>query len=238
VFVAALLVLGAIVGAGFFLLARSPETAEDRTATSETSPAVPGPRFEGPARLVLAARWRRLVARIIDSFLLSIVVYIVLIAAVIGTIRDSGRPTLEAVRHAGLVADIASLAVASVYEVVLVGTIGQTIGKVAMRIRVVRAADASQPGFGTALMRWMIQVLAPVVAAAPFGFRIGGSAGATVMLLLAPIIVYGGILYDGKRQGAHDKAAGTVVIDARYAARRKTGTVISVPQPHTFEPQA
>jgi len=200
---------------------------------AETQTADPRPRYEAPARLVLASRWRRLAARLIDGLLLAIVLNIVAVFAAVGTARDirnSGVSLLDGLRHLSAVLEIASVAVAAVYEVALIGTTGQTLGKLIMRVKVVRESDGRIPELGTALMRWLIQFLAPVVAAAPFGFRVGGSTGAKIMLVLAPIIVYGPILWDRRRQGAHDKAARTIVVDARYTKQRRQGYVAAPSQ--------
>jgi uncharacterized RDD family membrane protein YckC len=234
VFVLALIVLGAIVCAGFFMLGRSGEAAapSEPEPSTETAPAPERPRYEGPARLVLAPRWKRLVAQLIDGILITIVLNIVGFFALIGTVRDvqrNGLPLLDGAHHIGALLAIASVVIVAVYQIALIGTTGQTLGKLAMRIKVVREADGLQPSFGTACMRWLIQFIAPVIAAAPFGFHVGGSTGASIALLLAPIIVYGPILWDRRRQGAHDKAAGTVVVDARYATAPRQGYVAAPP---------
>ena len=236
-FVIALIVLGAIVCAGFLMLGRSGEAAappepEPEPFAAAAAPAPDRPRYEAPARLVLAPRWKRLVAQIIDGLLISIVLNIVGFFALLGTVRDvqrNGLPLLDGAHHIGAILGIASVVIVAVYQIALIGTTGQTLGKLAMRIKVVREADGRQPSFGTACMRWLIQFIAPVIAAAPFGFHVGGSTGAQIALLVAPIIVYGPILWDRRRQGAHDKAAGTIVIDARFVTAPRKGYVAAPP---------
>jgi len=230
VFLGALIVLGAVVCAGFFMLGRSGDVAAPTDAPGQDVP--DRPRYEAPARLVLAPRWKRLVAQIIDGVLISIVLNIVGFFALLGTARDiqrNGLPLLDGARHIGAVMALASIVVVAVYQVALIGTTGQTLGKLAMRIKVVRESDGRLPEFGTAFMRWLIQFVAPVVAAAPFGFHVGGSTGAEIAVLLAPIIVYGPILWDRRRQGAHDKAAGTIVVDSRFATEPRRGYVAAPP---------
>jgi uncharacterized RDD family membrane protein YckC len=80
-----------------------------------------------------------------------------------------------------------------VYEVSLIATRGQTLGKMAMGIKVVAREDGRNPGWGKAGLRWLL----PTVA----GFVLFGS-----------LIVYLWVLWDPKRQGLHDKVAGTLVI--------------------------
>jgi uncharacterized RDD family membrane protein YckC len=98
-------------------------------------------------------------------------------------------------------------AVMALHEIVTVALTGQTLGKWLLRLRVVRAADGSVPGWGPSLLRWLIQFVAWI----PF-------------LLLGAIPMYLSPLWDksGRRQGWHDKVAGTVVVKAgRKSSRRK-----------------
>lgn len=100
-------------------------------------------------------------------------------------------------------------------EIVGVALRGQTIGKAAMGLRVVRSADATVPGFDTAFVRLSLQ-----------SFNIGRSfhpfLGSTLFVVVGPwpLICYGPILFDREmRRGLHDRIAGTVVIDVRDGVR-------------------
>ena len=73
---------------------------------------------------------------------------------------------------------------------IMVATRGQSPGKIAIGIKIVKM-DGTPIGFGTALLR---EVLGKIVSA--------------IILLLG----YIWILFDGKRQGWHDKIAGTYVV--------------------------
>lgn len=103
---------------------------------------------------------------------------------------------------AGLVSDTTGtfvlfglFAVASVvYKPVMEGARGQTVGKMAVGIKVVRAADAGPIGYGEAFLRWLI---AAVIGFVPFG---------TLVDLLWP-------LWDRYKQTLHDKVAKTIVVD-------------------------
>ena len=83
------------------------------------------------------------------------------------------------------------------YEVTLVALKGQTVGKMATGIKVVRADSGSVPGWGKAIGRWVI----------PSVFVLIPYAGWVLSWL-----VYVSLLWDKTRQGWHDKAAGTVVV--------------------------
>jgi uncharacterized RDD family membrane protein YckC len=91
-----------------------------------------------------------------------------------------------------------AVAVAAVvgYEVVLTATQGATLGKRALRLRVVRRLDGSLPSWGRAAVRWLLP------AAGLLACFVGG------------LVVYASPLLDrsGFNRGWHDRAAGTVVI--------------------------
>ncbi|MFQ5554723.1 MAG: RDD family protein [Acidimicrobiia bacterium] len=93
---------------------------------------------------------------------------------------------------------LAYLALFGVYQIGFVAYRGQTLGKIAVRIKVVDANSMALPSLQAAAVRWII------VAAASSLPQIG---------LVAPLVVYGWLLFDPQRQGVHDKAARTVVID-------------------------
>ena len=98
---------------------------------------------------------------------------------------------------------VMSVAIAvGLYDVWLVAARGQTVGKMATRIRVVRADNGLVPGWGRSLGRWLVPAAFGILGY--FLFFIG----------LVGLLVYASILWDRDRQGWHDKAAGTLVINA------------------------
>jgi uncharacterized RDD family membrane protein YckC len=84
------------------------------------------------------------------------------------------------------------------YHLVLVRWRGQTVGKMVMRTKVVRA-DGSHLGWHHAALRALVPVAVGVL---PLGF----------LAVMLSIGVYFVALWDPHRQGLHDKAAGTVVV--------------------------
>ncbi len=72
---------------------------------------------------------------------------------------------------------------------------GQTVGCMAMGMRMVDAATGSPPGYGKAAIRYVVQAL----------------LGATVILALIGDLW---MLWDAKKQTWQDKVAGTVVVMA------------------------
>ncbi len=90
-----------------------------------------------------------------------------------------------------------AMAIGVAYEVVLIAVRGQTLGKMLVSIKVIRADFGGVPGAGKSVIRWIIPVAASWV---PFiGF-------------LVSLLVYISLLWDSNRQGWHDKAAGTLVV--------------------------
>ena len=82
-----------------------------------------------------------------------------------------------------------------VYKPLMEGSRGQTLGKMAVNIKVVRAIDAGPIGYGEAFLRWLIGA---VVGFIPLG---------SVIDLLWP-------LWDPYKQTLHDKVAKTIVVRA------------------------
>jgi uncharacterized RDD family membrane protein YckC len=132
----------------------------------------------------LASPWRRLGARLIDAVLL--VVVLALVAVLAGVDGSAANPVTPA-----LILTFGG--VAAVYEVSLIAWRGQTLGKMALGIKVVRLDDGRAPGFARALGRWAV----PTAAA---------------LIPLGALLVYLWLLWDPMRQGLHDKVVGTVVV--------------------------
>jgi len=130
-------------------------------------------------RVNLASPGARLGARIID-------VLIVVVALLILVFTSSGS-VVDAMFIAPLIW--------CVYEVVLIAVRGQTLGKMLVKVKVVRVDFGSVLGAGKSVGRWII----------PF-------AGLVVPVIT--LLVYIWMLWDRNRQGLHDKAAGTVVVKA------------------------
>ena len=147
----------------------------------------------------LASPGVRLVARIID--------FCVVWAggAVIGIFGFGGGLAMGATgTDAGVLAMIAAFVAASmtifvfsvVYEVSLTALKGQTLGKMAMGIRVARADNGELPGWGKAAGRWALPWLLGLIP---------------LIGWIGTLLTYLSLTWDDRRQGWHDKAAATVV---------------------------
>ena len=193
-----------------------PPPPPDDSGWSSDPPAPPGPAPQSPQATAgwatlgtgegveLAGPGGRLGARIIDIAII-VVVFIILIivgvASAIGVADGDSTITEEDTAAVGTIVAFTLLAVAIsvLYEVTLIATKGQTLGKMAVRIKVVRADNGLVPGWGKSIGRWIIPAALGFI---PF-----------VGWLLS-LLVYVSLLWDKVRQGWHDKAAGTLVIKA------------------------
>lgn len=85
------------------------------------------------------------------------------------------------------------------YEVMMISNSGQTIGKKALGIKVVDEDSGQIPDLQAAGMRWGVPQILSLI---PFvGWIIG-------------LVIYLSLLWRPKRQGFHDTAAHTIVIEA------------------------
>ncbi|RFU42660.1 RDD family protein [Actinomadura logoneensis] len=145
----------------------------------------------------LASPWRRLAAIIIDWVILGIVGWLITLpfGQVVEVTGPNGDQRIS--WHAGsFVANLLVTILTLAYFTILHGKFGQTVGKMALRTRVVRADGGGAISYGAALLRIV------------------------VMYVLWAICCVGGIvdsvwlLGDHRRQTLHDKAAKTVVVRA------------------------
>ena len=140
-------------------------------------PQTAGPPPTGGASGPRAGFWRRFAGLLIDGILLGVVNGI--LRAVIGS---GGGAIL------GLVVDI-------VYFTVLIGgRRGQTVGQMALGIRVIDFNTGGPIGYGRAFVRWLVAIVSA----------------------LALFIGYLWMLWDKEKQCWHDKAANDVVVPVQY----------------------
>ena len=135
--------------------------------------------------LVLAKRSARLLAALLDSLVLMPVVLLGLLAAFAGS---------EAV---GWMVGVAAAGAVAVYQLRLLSVEGQTIGKRALGLRIVMAADGALPGFVHAVVLRLFVMTA-----------LGMIPLVGVLVSLAdPLFIFG-----EDRRCLHDYLAQTVVI--------------------------
>ena len=132
---------------------------------------------EGMSALEIASVGQRFGAFLVD-FVISVLVGIV--GMVIGSAMGGDGSVVNLVLSIGY----------WIVVLIMVATRGQSPGKIAIGIKIVKT-DGSSIGFGTTLIREVI-----------------GKIISSIILLLG----YIWILFDGKRQGWHDKIASTYVV--------------------------
>ena len=138
------------------------------------------------------SRLGRFLAYLIDGFLIGLVVGIFYAAGATMAVLaiDADKGTTAPTAYVGMALMVLGLVVAVLYRPwCWVKAGGQTIGYKAMGLRVVRLRDGGPIGWGQALGRFLSYIISGI-------FGLG----------------YIWILFDGRRQGWHDKLAGTVVI--------------------------
>ncbi|MBR7742926.1 RDD family protein [Phycicoccus sp. BSK3Z-2] len=166
---------------------------------------------------VLAEWWRRLLARIVDWFVTSIVAGLLSLPFV-GPVVDAAEryfsqaltdpspdpaPLTDAILGIALPVTLIGAAVALVYEVVFLVWKAATPGKLLLGTRVRPLGTDGPVRADVALRRQVLPLVADLLALVPFLGFLG-----TVLSVVDPAW----LLFDPKRQALHDKVAGTVVV--------------------------
>ncbi|MQY03939.1 RDD family protein [Actinomadura macrotermitis] len=171
-------------------------------------PPYPGSPYGGPAAGYadpaegLAGRWRRLGAAIIDSVIVGAVSALVSLPfpEVVRVVTVDGESDVRYSGPGALVNFLTALA-AFLYYVIMHAKRGQTVGKMLLGIRVVRAEDGGAISFGRSAARTAFYYVLSFVTCG-----IGG------------LVDVAWILWDPRRQALHDKVARTLVVSAPAGA--------------------
>jgi uncharacterized RDD family membrane protein YckC len=153
---------------------------------------------------------QRFLARLIDGAIY-FVVAIIMFAIGIGSLAASSHKTCDpnsgfcvtTTSSAGVGGFLLSMAIlfafAFLYEWLFIAYKGQTLGKMAMGVKVLRQEDGQIPGFGKAFIREII----------PWG--------ASIICSLLGLLMYISVFFDnsGRNQTWYDKAATTQVISLK-----------------------
>ncbi len=139
---------------------------------------------------------RRFVASLLDGIIVGMVtgglmlIIGIIVAVSIGAASSSSNSSLTLTTVQMLVQGISYL-ISAFYYVYFIGKNGQTIGKMALGIKVVKLETQAPPGYVGAFLR---EIVGKILSAAVFGLG------------------YFWMLWDGQKQTWHDKIAGTIVI--------------------------
>lgn len=145
----------------------------------------------------LATIGQRVVALLVDMLVIG--VPIIVLVLLTSDINEEGGTISTPVW-----ARLLSTAVGAVYQVVLIKTRGQTVGKRVLQIKVVRMADGQLPDWSASIVRYLVPVLPGLIP-------LPG------VWLLSPV-VYLSAAFHPLRQGWHDRVAGTIVVRIGDAA--------------------
>lgn len=168
--------------------------------SSHAAPAMTGWAIMGTGQQVeLASPGARLGARILDIVIMVIGTVVLFILGVSALFFSTSPDEETGVLLSILLFGVLILLIGLLYEVVMIATRGQTLGKMMTSIKVVRADNGAVPGWGKSIGRWIIP---SVVLVIPY-------VGWIVYLL-----IYLSLVWDSARQGWHDKAAATLVVKA------------------------
>ncbi|MFI6662672.1 RDD family protein [Streptomyces sp. NPDC050523] len=152
---------------------------------------------------------RRLGARLIDAVIFAVVYGILGVAGVAGALGSTKECRPNTANYSTCVGNAGSsfmftfgavagflVLVGLLYEWLMVGMTGRTLGKMAVGLRVVNVETGGKPGLGKSFVRWIIPTVGSIVCG------------------IGQLVVYLSPFWDksGRQQGWHDKAAGTMVI--------------------------
>ncbi len=148
------------------------------------------PTTEVPAGMTLARLSRRALGQLLDQVIVAVPVVVVALIADIRIYDEVSDNEMFAL-------NTAYIALAFVYEFVMVGMLGRTVGKMAAGTIAVRVDDGSKLPWSSAAIR----ALVPLAAGAIPG--VGAAAS---------LVVYMTAFFDPRYRGLHDKACGSIVV--------------------------
>ena len=143
-----------------------------------------------PPGVVLAPIWRRLLAQAIDQLVILAPVLIIAVVAV-------GVRSADDLKANAFGINAAVLSVAFLYEFGMISMWGRTVGKIALGTQVVRVDSGGAVLPSSAAIRALVPLAAGVLPGVGY---------------VLSIVVYARTIYDKRRQGWHDKGAGTIVV--------------------------
>jgi len=166
----------------------------------------------GPTGTRYAGFWERVLAFIIDSFVVLVplgAVALLVSADAIGDVleelaRTDGTttPDTSELERLALAWNLVAVLAAAVYAIVLQGKYGRTLGMRVMSIRVV-VGGGGVPGYDTAAKRWLIPGVGGLLGLIPV---VG------VLFSIGVLLDYLSMLWSDEKQCWHDKYAKTWVV--------------------------
>lgn len=174
----------------------------------------------------LASRWRRFWGFQLDGVFLAVPMVVLGLMMLLPVLLDAERVTLadgtskftarglHDIEHSLVLMVTATTILAAAYTIALTGLCrGQTFAKMALHTRVVRIADGRPVGLGGSALRYGVFAAPGIVQAVLPFVGVDVATGPSLLFSAAQLFIAGWLVWDPFRQGLHDKAAGTVVID-------------------------
>lgn len=161
----------------------------------QSIPQVVATPLVAPGQIVYATFWERLGATALDSLIIGVVAFVInfVIGLVLGfALASSGSSTSSPVF--ALVSSIISFityGLEFLYFIFFIGAKGQTLGKMVLKIKVVKIGTNDVPGYAKAFLR---ETIGKFLSSLVFGLG------------------YFAVIKDKNKQAWHDKIAGTVVV--------------------------
>jgi len=157
-------------------------------------------RQENEVGFDLAGIGPRIGARALDAFI-GLAVYITVFLVVVAT-NDITLDDTDIVipDNAAVILRWAPVLVWAAYEILLIKNRGQTVGKMVTKIKVITASGDDPPPLSAASIRWAVLALPMTLIPDLIG-------------LLISLLIGFWFLWDANRQGLHDKAASTYVVN-------------------------
>jgi hypothetical protein len=177
------------------------ETAAADGVTGEWNLTGPGLGSAADTRYFdVASPWLRIGGSLIDGF---VFVPLALLLLAVGAPRFGLLYWLQVV-------------VGALYQILMVGLLGRTVGNMVVRTRVVTLTERAIPGLHAGFIRWIVAASVPILLA-PWPGLFG-------IELLWSLIVFGPVFKGPSHRGLHDRAAGVMVLDDRLAPVRRHPT--------------
>lgn len=154
----------------------------------------------------LAGLWSRLLARILDAIIAGAAVTILFAIGFLGEAGDDSFGNALVNTDNGQTWRL--ILVGLLYEVLMIAFLGRTVGKMIMRIKVVKVSNGHVPLLVKGFLRYL-------VIAGIWGFISRGGVLLAALATVANILVFISPTFNKARQGWHDMLAATVVIKTR-----------------------
>lgn len=172
------------------------EEPETRPSDRDEPAAAPAPELASPLR--------RLAARLVDALVLALVNAFLWLLGVLGSLGTQGvvwdgRDDLSFGLPFGPEVALVAAAIGALYETAFIAYRGQTPGKMLFGIMVADADGGGFPPVSAAFVRWLVPSALGILPF--FGWLLQG-------------VAFAWLLVDPRRQGWHDKAARTLVVEA------------------------